>query len=805
MDLQQRKLTRTEWNSIEVPVSPEEMDVLKLIIKAYHDVLYQYNTYYSLMSFMKTENSPAMENYLYYLYFAKRISSHIKKYGLSFTQNASNKIKIKKADMIRIQNTESKIHKKAIYENVLLDLVEKILLYNSNSNNKWLYFYYTLLNLNKYQVLNLSQHVKAYIGFILKKFEEDIDIKHIIHNADQYIEKNPYILQYADITLYTHQKQLFTYCKNPQSKMILYIAPTGTGKTLSPIGLSENNRIIFVCAARHVGLALAKAAISVRKKVAFAFGCNDPGDIRLHYFAAKEFIRNKRSGSIQKVDNSIGDKVEIMICDIKSYLPAMHYMCAFNEPKDLILYLDEPTITLDYETHEFHDIIKKNWIENVIPNVILSSATLPKESEITQTITSFRAKFGGSVVYNIISHDCKKTIPILNKNGFVEMPHLIFDNYPALLECVEHCQDYLTILRYLDLREIIKFIVYIDEHDHISKTRYKITNYFSAIEDITMNKLKIYYLNVLKYIDQTKWTEIYQYFQQQRKQRYNSTVYLTTKDAYTLTDGPTIYLATDVEKIAKFCIQSAKIPAQVMKDILWAIEFNNNINQKLDEKEKELEFKEGTGKVGSTTIKDTRVTVKKRTGGSDAYKEDNETKELKKTIEELQKQFKSISLNNLFIPNKTEHLDYWHPSSKFPTAFASDVSESIVERIIMLKKVEDSWKILLLMGIGVFTTHRDIEYIEVMKELATEQKLYLIIASTDYIYGTNYQFCHGYIGKDLAMLTQEKAIQAMGRVGRNKVQQDYTLRFRDDDLIRKLFVKETHRPEVINMNKLFSC
>ena len=48
---------------------------------------------------------------------------------------------------------------------------------------------------------------------------------------------------------------------------------------------------------------------------------------------------------------------------------------------------------------------------------------------------------------------------------------------------------------------------------------------------------------------------------------------------------------------------------------------------------------------------------------------------------------------------------------------------------------------LLLMGIGVFI-HENKEYMDIMKKLAEEQKLYLIIASSDYIYGTNYQFCH---------------------------------------------------------------
>ena len=108
-------------------------------------------------------------------------------------------------------------------------------------------------------------------------------------------KKNKNILQYADISLYEHQKQIFTAIKRPGPKLILYTAPTGTGKTLTPIGLSEEKRVIFVCAARHVGLALAKASISINKKIAFAFGCNDISDIRLHYFAAKEFTKNKNS------------------------------------------------------------------------------------------------------------------------------------------------------------------------------------------------------------------------------------------------------------------------------------------------------------------------------------------------------------------------------------------------------------------------------------------------------------------------------------------------------------------------------
>jgi CRISPR/Cas system-associated endonuclease/helicase Cas3 len=63
----------------------------------------------------------------------------------------------------------------------------------------------------------------------------------IVMSASSIIEKNQYVLKYQDQTLYNHQKQLFTMFNTAEdrpttSKLVLYIAPTGTGKTLSPLG-----------------------------------------------------------------------------------------------------------------------------------------------------------------------------------------------------------------------------------------------------------------------------------------------------------------------------------------------------------------------------------------------------------------------------------------------------------------------------------------------------------------------------------------------------------------------------------------
>ena len=87
--------------------------------------------------------------------------------------------------------------------------------------------------------------------------------------------------------------------------------------------------------------------------------------------------------------------------------------------------------------------------------------------------------------------------------------------------------------------------------------------------------------------------------------------------------------------------------------------------------------------------------------------------------------------------------------------------------------------------------------------MAQDQHLFLILTTSDYIYGTNYQFCHGFIGDDLQNMTQQKTLQSMGRIGRNNIQQEYTVRFRDNAMIEKLFQPQEENLEADNMNRLF--
>jgi hypothetical protein len=291
-----------------------------------------------------------------------------------------------------------------------------------------------------------------------------------------------------------------------------------------------------------------------------------------------------------------------------------------------------------------------------------------------------------------------------------------------------------------------------------------------------------------------------------------------------LTDGPAIFIAEDVGKIGSFYLQQSGIPESVLDHLQNAIENNSKLAAKMMKLRQEFE-----DLVAKDSHKDKKMSNDLRLPPAAAA--------LQREIDGLATQVLPLSIDKVYIPNTMAHQKRWRSlsssrgaSSFDPTCFTCDLDPATVEKIMALDSdaVPVSWKILLLMGIGAFFTatsttttatamtaaaaamtaaaaataaQRD-EYFEIMKRLADDQKLFLIIASSDYIYGTNYQFCHGILGKDLSHMTRQKTIQAMGRVGRGALQQTYTIRVRNDDLLKTLFLGSTNM-EAQNMCRLF--
>ena len=125
-----------------------------------------------------------------------------------------------------------------------MDYIENILKYNNKKADEaiWLKYFYTIKKVLKYDIKYVNSHLLDIIKIMIEYFDDDIDNLAVITHAKSIIISNTDLIKYNDKTLFVHQKELFTNMKESVPKLIFYIAPTGTGKTLSPIGLSEQFR-----------------------------------------------------------------------------------------------------------------------------------------------------------------------------------------------------------------------------------------------------------------------------------------------------------------------------------------------------------------------------------------------------------------------------------------------------------------------------------------------------------------------------------------------------------------------------------
>ena len=66
---QQKRLTKSEWDSVEVPVSDAEKRILNLIIEGYSNVDIKHNDSKSLLNYAKIEKSDMIDVYFYNKFF----------------------------------------------------------------------------------------------------------------------------------------------------------------------------------------------------------------------------------------------------------------------------------------------------------------------------------------------------------------------------------------------------------------------------------------------------------------------------------------------------------------------------------------------------------------------------------------------------------------------------------------------------------------------------------------------------------------------------------------------------------------
>ncbi len=833
--MEQTRLTKAEWTQAEVPVSEGERKVLAMLQRGYHDPDVCSNPHESLLTQLSLTQSEAMDDELFRRHFETAVRK-LDEWLVSVARlpkqplpSATKRAKLCKADLIRLSHASKA--SVTSFETLLLDQAKATANATANVHAEW----YALRAMRRATVPHVNRHVATCVDRVLDAVRARLSPEGWIEQAWSVFEHNPRAWACADLRLHDHQKQLIEAIRRPGPKLVLYSAPTGEGKTLAPIALTEGKRVIFVCAARHVGLALAKAAISVQKKVAFAFGCASPAHVRLHYFAAKECTRDRRTGRIVRVDNRVGSEVQLMICDLASFPSAMVYMLSFFAPEDLVLYWDEPTISLDCETHPFHATIHRNWRLNRVPVVVLSCATLPDADALVETIPSFLRRFPGAEVVPVCSHRSRRSVPLVDDRGRVVAPHHAAATMDELRAVAEHCEHRPALWRYVDWRDVSAAVRAVLAWLPAALAP---AAAFADPDAVDGPTAKQYYWAVLRAVADAGDPAAFAALKREAAPRTMFPVnrsahgrpeytwapgtsggYLTTSDAYTLTDGPTLFVTEDLATVSAFLAQQAQLPGSIEAELHGALAHNERVATQLGAMERELDrLAAAVEERVKNEVSDSGRAMGRSRGNKDPKKlgkdvpdEVQDKGRMARLVEAMQTvraTLRKASLPDAWVPNTQPHLAKWAPEprplSRESRPFCGQVDDRSVADIMALPHVSSEWKLLLLMGVGVFSAAAEhVAYTELMKRLAEQQRLYLILAPSDYIYGTNYQFCHGFLGRSM-VLTPEKLVQFMGRVGRQPLHQTYTVRFRDAAQIERLFRPDADSRETRLMNCLFT-
>lgn len=791
----QSKLTRREWEGLEVPLPSEELAIMKMIVAGWHNPEICTNQRQSLLSVTKLGSLSSAHEILYNRYLKAQVErlaveANVPPPTIGTKKNGKRGkdrgVKLTAADSIRLANTSADVLKTQsnIWEGTLLMFVATVV-----RNWSGVIGYYTLARALEAQVDGTNPYVIEFVRAVLEKSKRKVKVAAMVKQIEEASELNPVLQTFANRRLYKHQKDLFAALKLKGSKLILYQAPTGTGKTLSPLAVSEGYKVIFVCASKHVGMQLARACISLEKRIAVAFGCHDAGDIRLHYYAVSECSRRRRTGAIGKIDHSQGQKADIMITDAVSYLPAMHYMLSFNTADKLLVYWDEPTIAMDKPKDELHDIVRKSWAENRIPNIVLSSATLPPPSDLPRFIEYIQSRFSipDDRIITINNYECARTVPIILKSGHVAMPHVVVRSQDELVRMAKQCASRATLLRHIDLGVAARYVLAackrgggVEEGDEMP---------FATLDDVTPEAVKRAYLDLVVKVAEKRGFEAAQKLAAEPK-RFGGGVKLATTDAASVTHGPALYLAVDTEKVAKYLVRDADPPAEIIDRLQQQAHDNLQVMSEIQRLEKDLEDRlNADGREGKEGGTDDEDRMAERHGA------------VGRKLTKMREKLGELRLPEREVPNAEEH-QLRHHGVIQPDAFAGSVPPHHLEEVLHLE-VPKWKKMLLMMGIGVFGDDCP-TYRELMSRMASERELYCVIAGTDYVYGTNYQFCHGYIGKDLADMPVEKLYQALGRVGRGRQAGQYSWRLRDDSLARHIYLPDTKFTEARRMDRLMS-
>lgn len=279
-----------------------------------------------------------------------------------------------------------------------------------------------------YHIEEMVKYVSHTCRFSFKKLDENSP--HLI------VSNNSMLDSINNIKLREFQEKLKSITLFDRPKLILLHAMIGYGKTVSGIayanmvhkramsqfsGIMSGNedivqsQLLFVCAVETVQLQFAKLCYNAN--IGPTFATWDPK-------TSKPTIRS--SWHCSKVTGRKGNKTttvikSVIICDLLSAL----YLLLEKSKKELdetVVFLDEPTVSADQED-SLLTLLVTSIIYNTSPYLVLSSATLPRQNEISPVIEHFKSKYPDGDIVSISAMKSQIGCQLVTFDGTLIAPH----------------------------------------------------------------------------------------------------------------------------------------------------------------------------------------------------------------------------------------------------------------------------------------------------------------------------------------------------------------------------------------------
>ena len=260
----QSKLTRNEWESIEMPVEAEEREILEFVREGYKNDQIKRNKNQSMMERMKVEETEGMHKYLYGEYMIPRMREMMEEMrtrgiGRGVLEeydrmNGERKVKLKKADEIRLMNKKRDVENRVDDEVMEYQMIEEMKKFVRNEGmwpkkKEGGVAYYTMIKMKESTIERMNPNVMKIMTRMVEEWKERMtrDYRSWVESAVECIEENEKLVEMKDRELYEHQRELYKRMRDGEkgkAQLIFYKAPTGTGKTMTPLGISEEYIIL---------------------------------------------------------------------------------------------------------------------------------------------------------------------------------------------------------------------------------------------------------------------------------------------------------------------------------------------------------------------------------------------------------------------------------------------------------------------------------------------------------------------------------------------------------------------------------